>query len=276
MSNWTSGDVDVDGVRLHYTRTGGDRPPLVLAHGVTDDGLCWTPLARLLEGERDVIMVDARGHGRSSAPETGYDPVTQGRDLAGVIAALGLKKPAVLGHSMGAATTMGLASQFPDIPGAVLLEDPPAWWLTETVDEKAQAERAAGVMAWIQSLGTKTREELIASERVNSPTWTDDELGPWADSKLRVNPVVGRIFKDRFVERLGWPEALRSISCPAMLITADPERGAIVTSEGAERLRAAIPQLQVVHLAGAGHNIHREQFEGYVAAVRSFLAAAGV
>jgi hypothetical protein len=60
---------------------------------VTDDGLCWSPLARLLEGERDVIMVDARGHGRSSAPEGGYDPLTQGRDLAGVIAALGLKKP---------------------------------------------------------------------------------------------------------------------------------------------------------------------------------------
>ena len=138
------------------------------------------------------------------------------------------------------------------------------------------AERAAGIMAWIKSLRTKTREELIAGERVNSPTWSDDELGPWADSKLLVDPVVGRIFQDRFVSRLGWPEALRAISCPAVLITADPQRGAIVTAEGAEGLRAVIPQLQVVHLAGAGHNIHRERFEGYVAAVRSFLAAAGV
>lgn len=276
MSNWTSGDVDLEGVRLHYTRTGGDKPPLVLAHGVTDDGLCWTPLARLLEAERDVIMVDARGHGRSSAPESGYDPLTQGRDLAGVIAALGLKKPPVLGHSMGAATTLGLASQFPDVPGAIVLEDPPAWWTPQPEEDPAMAERAAGIMAWIKSLRTKTREELIAGERVNSPTWSDDELGPWADSKLLVDPVVGRIFQDRFVSRLGWPEALRAISCPAVLITADPERGAIVTAEGAEGLRAVIPQLQVVHLAGAGHNIHRERFEGYVAAVRSFLAAAGV
>lgn len=276
MSNWTSGDVDLEGVRLHYTRTGGDKPPLVLAHGVTDDGLCWTPLARLLEAERDVIMVDARGHGRSSAPESGYDPLTQGRDLAGVIAALGLKKPPVLGHSMGAATTLGLASQFPDVPGAIVLEDPPAWWTPQPEEDAAMAERAAGIMAWIKSLRTKTREELIAGERVNSPTWSDDELGPWADSKLLVDPVVGRIFQDRFVSRLGWPEALRAISCPAVLITADPERGAIVTAEGAEGLRAVIPQLQVVHLAGAGHNIHRERFEGYVAAVRSFLSAAGV
>lgn len=276
MSNWTSGDVDVEGARLHYTRTGGDKPPLVLAHGVTDDGLCWSPLARLLEGERDVIMVDARGHGRSSAPEGGYDPLTQGRDLTGVIAALGLKKPPVLGHSMGAATTLGLASQFPEVPGAILLEDPPAWWIPQPNEDEALSERAAGMMAWIQSLRTKTREELIAGERVNSPTWSDDELGPWADSKLRVNPVVGRIFQDRFVSRLGWPEALRAVTCPALLITADPERGSIVTPEGADLLRAAIPQLQVVRLSGAGHNIHREQFEGYVAAVKSFLSAAGV
>lgn len=276
MSNWTSGDVNVEGVRLHYTRTGGDRPPLVLAHGVTDDGLCWTPLARVFESERDVIMVDARGHGQSSAPEGGYDPLTQGRDLAGVIAALGLKKPPVLGHSMGAATTLGLASQFPDVPGAILLEDPPAWWAPQPDEDAVMAERAAGIMAWIKTLRTKTREELIAGERVNSPTWSDDELGPWADSKLRVNPVVGQIFQDRFVARLGWPEALRAVTCPALLITADPERGSIVTSEGAELLRAAIPQLQVMHLAGAGHNIHRERFEGYVAGVKSFLAAAGV
>ena len=65
---WQAGDIVANGIRLHYTRTGGAKPPLVLAHGVTDDGLCWSRLAEALAPSFDVVMVDARGHGRSQAP----------------------------------------------------------------------------------------------------------------------------------------------------------------------------------------------------------------
>jgi len=81
MSAWQSGEVEANGIRLHYTRTGGAKPPVVLAHGFSDDGLCWTPVAEALAPEYDVIMVDARGHGRSSAPEQGYSATIQAADL---------------------------------------------------------------------------------------------------------------------------------------------------------------------------------------------------
>jgi N-formylmaleamate deformylase len=125
VNSWQAEFVAADGPRLHYTRTGGDKPPLVLAHGITDDGLCWSRVAAELAPDYDVVMVDARGHGRSDAPESGYDPGQQADDLAGVIAALGLQTPDMLGHSMGAATTLVLAGTHPDVPGAVLLEDSP-------------------------------------------------------------------------------------------------------------------------------------------------------
>ena len=83
MSSWQSGDVEANGLRLHYTRTGGAKPPVVLAHGFSDDGLCWTPVAEALEAEYDVIMVDARGHGRSEARERGYGSAEQAEDLRG-------------------------------------------------------------------------------------------------------------------------------------------------------------------------------------------------
>src|ERR671936_61945 len=108
MTEWFSGEVSANGIRMHYSRTGGDTPPLVLAHGATDDGLCWTRLARALEPEYDVIMPDARGHGRSDAPPSGYSSADHAQDLAGLIRALGLATPAVGGHSMGAATTLEL------------------------------------------------------------------------------------------------------------------------------------------------------------------------
>lgn len=44
-ANWTDGYVLANGIRIHYWRTGGNKPPLVMAHGSSDDGLCWTNLA---------------------------------------------------------------------------------------------------------------------------------------------------------------------------------------------------------------------------------------
>lgn len=58
MSNWLTGTVATNGIHLHYARTGGDKPPVLLAQGLTDNGLCWTPLVQLLEADYDCIMTD--------------------------------------------------------------------------------------------------------------------------------------------------------------------------------------------------------------------------
>jgi N-formylmaleamate deformylase len=59
MPSWVTGFHEANGIRIHYLRTGGDKPPLVLLHGLTGNGACWTPLARSLESEYDVVMLDA-------------------------------------------------------------------------------------------------------------------------------------------------------------------------------------------------------------------------
>jgi pimeloyl-ACP methyl ester carboxylesterase len=97
-------DLLVNGVRLHYYRSGyGDKPPLVFVHGFSDNGLCWTPTARDLEAEYDVIMPDMRGHGLSERVQPS-DKVDMAADVAGLIRTLGLTRPIVVGHSMGGLT----------------------------------------------------------------------------------------------------------------------------------------------------------------------------
>lgn len=268
MSNWQSGNVDVNGLRMHYTRTGGQKPPVVLAHGFSDDGLCWTPVAQLLESDYDVVMVDARGHGKSDDPEEGYSSADHAGDLAGVIKGLGLQRPAVLGHSMGAATAIMLAGVYPDLPRAILLEDPPAWWMPPPPDA-ATSRRPANFGSWIIKLKRMTREELIAQAHTDSPVWSEAELGPWADSKLRLS---FRVLNRAGSPAQNQPELVRRITCPTLLITADPTRGSIVTPEAAQALQAFLPQVQVTHINGAGHNIRREQFARYMEVVKGFLA----
>ena len=127
MYQRTTGNIVTHGTKLHYYRSGGSKPPLVLVHGITDDGLCWSPVAEVLSAEYDVIMVDLRGHGKSDAPEEGYDLVTMATELSGLITGLGLDNPVVMGHSLGAVTAMTLAGLTPHLPLAIILEDPPAF-----------------------------------------------------------------------------------------------------------------------------------------------------
>ena len=268
MSTWQSGDIEVNGLRMHTTRTGGAMPPVVLAHGFSDDGLCWTPVAEVLAAAYDVIMVDARGHGRSSGPERGYGFEAQVGDLAGVIEGLGLVRPAVLGHSMGAATALALAGRHPELPRAILLEDPPPWWATpaRSVSDPGWQARTRARMV---ELKRKTRDELIAAERIASPGWSEAELGPWADAKLRFSFNV--LSRDEEPAR-DWRQIISAITCPVLLITADPERGSLVTAEAAADLKAMLPQARIAHIAGAGHSIRREQFANYMDVVGRFLA----
>ena len=92
-TQWTENDITVNNIRIHYTRTGrGDKPPLVLLHGFSDNGKYWLPVARDLEAEYDLILPDGHGHGLSQRVQEG-EAVDMAADLAGLIEALGLEQP---------------------------------------------------------------------------------------------------------------------------------------------------------------------------------------
>ena len=60
-----TGYVDVDGVRLAWSRSGRTKPSLLLAHGITDSAESWDRVAHALAQSYDVVRFDARGHGAS-------------------------------------------------------------------------------------------------------------------------------------------------------------------------------------------------------------------
>jgi pimeloyl-ACP methyl ester carboxylesterase len=265
---WQSGDVQVNGLRLHYTRTGGDKPPVVLAHGFSDDGLCWSPVAEVLQADYDAIMVDARGHGQSEAPEQGYNMADMAGDLRGVIEALGLHRPPVVGHSMGGGTALTLASLYPDVPGAILLEDAaPLGFAAMRMPQRPN--RRAQMGKWIAGLREKTREQLIAEQRAATPTWSEAVLGLWADAHLRLSPQAAAFDPATDVD---WEAVLPRIHCPALLVAADAECGGMISAESAAVFQSFVPQLRVITIVGAGHCVRYEQFDRYMDILRGFLA----
>lgn len=274
MLNYSSAAVTVNGLKLHYYRTGGDKPPLVLAHGITDDGLCWLSVAEALADRFDVVMVDARGHGKSDAPEDGYTLRNLGSELAGLVMALGLQKPVVLGHSMGAVTTLVLAGLFPEMPRAIMLEDPPAFWMAHERPARSD-DFIAGFSGWMHSLKRKTHADLLEEGRTQSPGWPEADFEPWANSKQRFSLKITGLINPPDLVSIDFPALLQSITCPALFIAADPSLGAASAPQDIERIREYMPQLQVQPIAQAGHNIRREQFAHYMQAVEGFLAQLG-
>jgi N-formylmaleamate deformylase len=267
MIEWAAQRVTANGISLNLYRSGGDKPPLVLLHGITDSGRCWARTADALAEDYDVIALDARGHGLSDRPESGYGPADHAADVAGVIDALGLAKPLiVMGHSMGAEVAATVTAHYPAYVKALVLEDPP--WHGD--QPQTVEERAAMIQSWREGISTNqamSLDDLIAQQRAEAPGWHESELRPWAESKHRVSPNVLQYMDE---PRLLCDDAARQIACPFLLITGDVELLAIVPPDIAARI-ARQPNAQVVHIQGAGHNIRRDQFEPYLTAVREFL-----
>lgn len=268
--NWQEGDIIANSIRLHYYRTGGNKPPLVLAHGLSDNGLCWGRVAQVLQADFDVIMVDARGHGRSDKPMTGYSSIEHAADLADFIRNLNLGTTAVVGHSMGAATALHVAAQQPHLISRLILEDPPLY------DHDPQTNQHADIFAYrdmlVNQIQPQPIEAIIRFAQQTNTDWDAGEFPAWAESKKQVAPQA---FDYVVARSENWRDIVRQITIPTLLVTADtaprPSGSAIVTPEIANEISTLNPHIQIAHIPNAGHNIRREQYENYMDVIRPLL-----
>lgn len=264
LPHWTEDYVKLGTLEFHYTRTGrGDKPPLLLLHGFTDNGLCWQRVAHALETAYDVIMPDAKGHGRSARVQAD-DPIDNAADAAGIITALGLEKPVVMGHSMGGLAATELGARFPDLPGALILEDPA--WIDPSPDDAPL--RKNPFFDWLLHIEETPLAEIVAFGRQSSPTWAEEEFPAWAASKQQLDKGIFKLAN----MRKPWRDFVAALTVPTLLITAEAEKGAIITPAQAAEAAARSPQLQIAHVPDAGHNIRRENYTGFMQAVQDFLS----
>lgn len=267
QSDWLQNTVIVDdGIELSYYRTGeGDKPTILLAHGLTDSGLCWHQLASDLEDKYDLIMYDAYGHGKSARvdPDKRFNLVEDMHDL---IKTLQLEKPAIIGHSMGAATAAGFAAKYPELVSAIVLEDPP--WSDIKPNQK---QFIATMKEWKDknlSAKEKTIKKLIMLQKKEAPNWEEAILKEWAQSKHDMDP---NFFDHYPLQSKDWQQIAKKITVPTLIVTGDKERGAIVTpSLGMEAVQI-LEKGEFGHISAAGHCVRYEQYQPYLIMVSLFL-----
>ncbi len=261
MTNWMSGVCKANAIQIHYLRTGGRKPPLVLLHGLTGSGACWIPLARALEGEYDVVMPDARGHGKSCTPLHGYRYEDHARDVVGVIQALGLVAPVLLGHSMGGLTAAVVASQSATAIRGVILADPTFLSL-----QRQREVYESDVVEQHRRLLSLDKGEVMREARLRHPQRSSEFIELLAEARLHTRIDAFDVLTP---PNPAYQELVSTIRVPILLVIGD--NGAVVSLETARQLRDLNPHLQIEQIRDAGHGLPYDQPNGFEAVVRSFL-----
>ncbi len=273
MRHWMQDDLMVSkGARLHYYRTGcGDKRPIVLVHGFSDNGLCWTPVASALESEYDVIMPDMRSHGLSD--RFGLDEkIDMAADVADLIRGLGLGRPIVAGHSMGGGVAYQVTERYPGLVRALILEDAPFMMPRPepTLPPGQATENTA--LNWAKSLPGKTMEQLLEENHRDHPTWPEELVIPMCEAKKQLDPAFIDRMAERFrSDRSSWLTTVQNITQPVLLFTANPALGALVLPEGVAMVRELNPNIRIVHFPDVGHLIRFDKYDAFMEALWAFL-----
>jgi pimeloyl-ACP methyl ester carboxylesterase len=292
LASWSEGTITANELRQHYYRTGAgeQKPILLLLHGFSENGSCWSRVARALEGDYELILLDARGHGRSDLPATGYSQETLTQDVVAFIAALNLDWPFLWGYSNGAKTAAEVAASAPDSIRAVILEDPP--WRAETTEPTESVASAtsgepwpgydqwrASWIAWHVGLRDQTFAERLATSRPFLPPgatdWPQEELFTHLEAQAQFNLALLDVLPPVPLPS-PWRATVARITCPILLLTSDPARGGSITPEVVEQIAATWRAGEHVAFPGASHFLHHEMDDEalarFIATVQAFLA----
>jgi pimeloyl-ACP methyl ester carboxylesterase len=108
-----SGTATVNGIKLWYA-TFGQGKPVILLHGGLANANYWGHQVRALQPRYRVIVMDSRGHGRSTRDERPYDYDLMAADVIGLMDFLKIPKAAIVGWSDGAILGLEIAMQHPE------------------------------------------------------------------------------------------------------------------------------------------------------------------
>ena len=280
--------VQANGIRHHYLEWGQpDAPPLLLLHAT---GLCahpWAPIARRLAMRYRVLAFDQRGHGDTdpSPPGHGYRFEYAGADVAAIIDAMQLPRPAVIGHSSGGLAAIIAAHQLPPerLGPVVLVEtrvssDPPP------LDVPAQDLQRRAERTRLKRPVWDTRAAMSAAYRHRAAFrhWQDEpfrafingatRILPDGRAELKCHPQTEAAFY-AMRDDLPIEMYLRGLPGNWLLLLADYPGCQRPDDPGIRRFRQLVPAAAVKPMGKGTHFLPMEHPDDVLTAAQTWLAA---
>ena len=275
-------------LRLHYADWGNESaPPLILLHGGRDHCRNWDWIAQRLRNDWHVIAPDLRGHGDSQwADAGGYMMDGFIYDLAQLIHQQALAPVTIIAHSMGGNVALRYTGVFPEqVRRLVAIEGlGPSPKMEAKMAERNIAERVQDWVAEERKLSGRlprryaSLEDAYARMREENAHLSPEQAMHLTRHGVRQNEDGTYSWKfDNYVR--AWPpydmtrDEIRylwgRITCPTLLVYGSESWASNPATDG----RAAhFAQARVEVIQGAGHWVHHDRLEEFLALVIPFLA----
>jgi pimeloyl-ACP methyl ester carboxylesterase len=252
--------VDLNGSRIAYREWGSasGRPPIVLVHGITSSALSWIRVGPRLAERTRVIAVDLKGHGDSGRPESGYRVADQAREIAQLCGVLQLGEIDLVGHSLGGGVSLQLAVDGRVSIRRLVLED--AWLVQGESTPEQRQRQAATVGVSLEAADAAARPSLARG-------WSEADVAGKVDAAVKGSPSAIAATLEANANRDQGPQ-LAQLTMPTLFLRA--ESGSLLSDETTHQAHAN-PLITVVTVSLSDHNIHRGQFEAFMAELAPFL-----
>lgn len=285
-------EFDADAVTINFAEGPPSGPPLVLLHGGGDRWQHFLPILPSLMTRWHVYALDLRGHGKSGRVPGQYRPEHYVAEIVAFLESQIKERVVLFGHSLGGWIALMVAAERIEEVRALILGDPPLclerFVSIEGSEERVNLWRAlrdlVGSGLSVPELASALAELPISVPGQETPMRYGDlpgkdmaHLRSWAEVLSQVDPDVvqyhaeGRI--EEYVEKVDSDSALRCMTCPVLLLQADPSRGGYIWDNDAEHALAMLPHGLHVRLEGVGHDLGlaTAQVAPLLRAVTSFL-----
>ncbi|HST34125.1 MAG TPA: alpha/beta fold hydrolase [Solirubrobacteraceae bacterium] len=270
--------IELHGRRVIY-RVAGSGPPIVLIHGMLNSSSHWRSVALNLASEYTVIAPDLIGHGDSAAPRGDYSLGAHAASIRDLLAAIGIDRATIVGHSLGGGVAMQFFYQFPQrVERLVLISSGGLGREVKPTLRTAALPGVSGLLALtirprliaaLYGAGAQMRERgagagvyLQAAARALRPLQNADARGAFLHTLRSVIDIHGQ--RVSATDRLYLLEAL-----PTMIVWG--ERDNTIPLAHGRSAHEAIPHSLFRTLPAAAHFPHLEDADGLSELLREFM-----
>jgi len=262
MINYSEQKHAAGTIEVNYVEGPDNGPPMVLVHGIGGRWSAWDPVIDQFAEKWHVYAVDLRGHGDSGRVPDGYGFVDYPTDVLDFLRDVVGQPAYLVGHSLGAVTSVGICAVAPDLVAAAVLEDPPLYVeaapeFQTVLDIRNKNLNVNDTAVELRKADAKSSDLVIAKRAI---AITKADPGIWESA------VEGRVAK-------GWdPDVvLAAADVPVLLMQASPDMGAALADTDATRASDLLPQGRYVKWDDVGHGMHAAQPERFVQLVNAFF-----
>lgn len=257
--------AQINGQRIFFTDTGGDRPAIVFSHGLLMDQEMFAPQVAFFSGRYRCIAWDERGHGQTAgqalAPFSYYDSAD---DVVALLDHLAIESAILAGMSQGGYLSLRCALRHPGRVRALILID--------TQADPEDPARMAGYQQLVDDWTTNGLSDAVASiieGLILGEGWPGSERWKskwkaWSPANL-LGCIQALASRDDITAKIG------DIAVPTLVVHGDHD-AAIPLSAG-QRLASSIPGAKFVAIPGAGHAANLTHPEPTNRAMEGFLAS---